>query len=446
MTVEGTGEGTGEGTAGTSGSDQRPPFAPWRVALVYVAIAVALAAIGLGGLWGDLSVLPEPPSRWWTLATAVPAAGVVLLKGRAPWWGFGIAILIAAVDLATVGGLVPMLVVLELLHTGIVSLGAPQRRRVLRGIVAAAVAGAGAALILTGDPRATVLVGLQLGALLGMTYWYANSVAQSAELVELYRERAADLGRLAELDRDRAVRAERDRVARELHDVVAGHIAAVAIRSEAALSAGGAAVPGTPDADRAALRAVRDSSLAAHAALRDLIGVLRSDADRAAGAAQRNDAARAVRGALGRASLPGLCAEAERSGLQVTMSDSGAGALAPAAELVLGQVVRETLANAARHSAGGTVGVRVDAGTGPERQPGVRVEVVTRGGAPLAHPELRGSRMGLRMLDERVRACGGEFSAGPGASGWEVIAWLPTAGPPSARPPLAEEGNADDDR
>lgn len=393
------------------------PLAPWRVALVYVGIAMALAAIGLGGIWNDLSLLPERPARWWTLATAVPAAATVLLKRRAPWWGLLLAIGIAAVDVLTVGGLVPLFVVLELLHSGIIALSAPRRRLVLRGIVVVTIAGAAAALLVTRDPGATVLVGLQLGALLGMTYWYANSVAQSAELVALYRQRAADLGRLAELDRDHAVRAERDRVARELHDVVAGHVAAVAIRSEAALSAGDGAHPeaaGT-GTDRAALRAVRDSSLAAHEALRDLIGVLRTDTT-----AQRRIAE------PGRASLPELAAEAERSGLQVAVIDTGAGSLAPEADLALGQVVREALANAARHDAGGSVRVSIDAANGPAQRPGVRVEIIAHGGSPLAHPELRGSQLGLRLLDERVRASGGEFTAGPNPSGWLVSAWLPT--------------------
>lgn len=395
----------------------RPPLAPWRVALVYVGIAVALAAIGLGGIWNDLSLLPERPARWWTLATAVPAAATVLMKRRAPWWGLLLAIGIAAVDVLTVGGLVPLFAVLEMLHSGIIALSAPRRRLVLRGIVAVTIAGAAATLLVTGDPGATVLVGLQLGALLGMTYWYANSVAQSSELVALYRQRAAGLERLAELDRDHAVRTERDRVARELHDVVAGHVAAVAIRSEAALSAGdgaNSAAAGT-GADRATLRAVRDSSLAAHEALRDLIGVLRTDT-----AAQRHTAE------PGRASLPQLAAEAERSGLRVAVDDTGAGALTPTADLTLGQVVREALANAARHDAGGSVQVNVDATDGPTQQPGVRVEIITQGGSPLAHPELRGSQLGLRLLDERVRASGGEFRAGPNPSGWLVSAWLPT--------------------
>ncbi len=416
---------------------------PWQIALVYLGVALALAAIGLGGIWTDLSLLPEPASRWWTLATALPAAAAVLLKQRAPWLGLLLALGIAAVDVLTVGGLVPIFAVLELLHAGIVALPAARRRIVLRGIIAVTVLGALVAQGVTGDVRATVLIGLQLGALLGMTYWYANSVAQSAELVELYRERATDLGRLAQLDRDRAVGAERDRVARELHDVVAGHVAAVAIRSEAALSANDAAPGGGPGPgagagaataageDRAALRAVRDSSLAAHAALRDLIGVLRSDASAVHGAR--------ISAEPGRASLPGLVAEAERSGLRVTLDDAGDGSLTAAADLALGQVVREALANAARHDAGGRVRVRVAPALGADGRPGIRAEIVTRGGAPLPHPELRGSRMGLRLLDERVRAIGGTFSAGQhGAAGSRGA-----AGPRGTARPESSDG-ADD--
>ncbi|UOQ58011.1 histidine kinase [Leucobacter allii] len=404
--------------------ERRPPLRPWQIALVYLAIAVILAALGLGGIWSDLSLLPQRPAGWWMLATAIPAAATVLLRRRAPWIGLALAVAVAVVDVLTVGGLVPLLAVLELLHAGILVLSPARRRIVLRGIVVVTIAGAVLAQLVTGDPRATILIGLQLGALLGMTYWYANSVAQSTELVALYRERAADLARLAALDRSAAVSAERDRVARELHDVVAGHVAAVAIRAEATLSSGDPAQPGPAD-DRAALRAVRDSSLAAHAALRDLIGVLRADAAEPPRPCP----------APGRDRLPELVAEARRSGLEVEFADDGAVALETEADGALGQIVREALANAARHDAGATARVRVAASEraadGGEPRPGVGVMIATRGGRPLPHPELRGSGLGLRLLDERVRALGGDFAAGPDGGGWSVSAWLPAAGPRS---------------
>ncbi|MBL5974159.1 MAG: sensor histidine kinase [Candidatus Leucobacter sulfamidivorax] len=416
-----------------------PLMSPPLLAVVYALLAVVFAALGLSGLWDVFSLLPDPVSPWWTLATAIPAAALVLLKQRAPGAGLIAVVVLFAADLLTTGGIVPLLVVLELMQALILVLSAEHRRRALVGVVAACALVAVAALLRSGDIRVALMIALPFGALLGFSYWYANSTAQSRELVELYRQRAEDATRLAEFDRSGAVRDERERMARELHDIVAGHVTAVAIRSEAALMSGGSAPPvdGAAPAsrEREALRAVRDSSLEAHGALRSMIAVLREGSD-------------GFSAPIGREMVPRLVEEAERSGVRVTLHDGIEGSLCQPSDHALGRVVQEALANSVRHASGGEVEVRLreaDRVDGADSVDGagdvVVVEVSSRGGGSLVVPELRGSGLGLGLLAERVRIVGGEFSAGREGEAWVVRARLPrgTAFPEGAEFPREVE-------
>lgn len=384
---------------------------PWAIAVIYVMLAIVLSALGLTGLWREFSLLTERPSAWWTLAIALPAAATVLLKRRAPRVGLALAVPLFVADVVLLGGLVPLLVVLEQVHAVTVVRSERERRTVLYLLVGSIAAVMLILFALFGDLWIVGMIGLQLGALLGMTFWYANSVAQSRELVTLYRQRAEDLARLAELDRTAAVQEERERMASELHDIVAGHVSAVAIRSEAALisqSASSEPVPSTTDsAERTALRAVRDSSLQAHEALRTMVTVLRSGSV-------------ATPAPLGRAQLPQLVAEARRSGLRAELQDTWDGELPAPVDHGIARVVQESLANSAKHNAGAAVLVRI-----ADRAGNVHVTVTSRGGQPLAHPELRGSGIGLTLLEERVRTLGGSFAAGDEPDGWSVTALLP---------------------
>ena len=389
---------------------------PFAQTVLYLLGAALVMGFGLVRLWDVFSLLPagEPPPPG---AVAIPfvACLLVLLKRRAPLPGLAVACVLLVADLLTVGSIITLLVALELLHATTVGLGAAGRRRVLAGVVSATAAVAAAAWAVSRDPQVTVMIGMQFGALLGFSFWYANSIAQSGELVALYRQRAEDAARLADLGREAAVRGERERMARELHDVVAGHVAAVAIRSEAALAG---PRPGAPEsAERAALRAVRDASLAAHGELRAMIALLRDGGPGAPGTAL----------SLGRESVPRLVAEANGSGLEASWLDEVEGEIATATDHAIGRIVQEALANAARHASGARVDVRL---TGDERS--VAVEVVSRGGAPLAGAALPGNGMGLELLAERASAVGGRLAAGPepdpedpSRAVWAVRAGLP---------------------
>lgn len=381
---------------------------PWALALLYLLLAVLLAAMEWAGLWNLFSLLDEPYSPWLTLLTAVPASFVVLLKRRAPAFGLVLAVLIFALDLLTFGGLVPLLVLLELMHSHLLTLDAAQRRQALGWVIALIVAIAIAAFVRSSDLRTTALLTLQFGALLGFSYWYANSIAQSRELVQLYRQRSEAAERLAVLDRESAVQGERDRMARELHDVVAGHISAVAIRSEAALSVPGAGSSAATEVEQRALRAVRDSSLEAHDALRSMIRVLRTGE-------------RDFEVPPGRERVPELVAAANDSGVRVRLLDELPREPNTSVDQAMGRIVQEALANCVRHSSGADVEVRL-----AERDGEVRVDVVSIGGSALSSLDLTGSGLGLELLAERVRALGGTFAAGAEDAGvWAVRARLP---------------------
>ncbi len=374
-------------------------------AMAYAALAVLACLLGLVGLWSLFSVLPMPVSPWWSLATGLPACVLVVFRRKAPIPLLWVALALFVVDLLTVGGVVTLIVVLDLLYAATVAASAPTRRRLLIGIAIGVVATTAAALTRTGDPRVAVLIGLQLGALAGMDYWYATAVAQANELVVLHRARAEEAERRSALERAEAVRSEREQMARELHDLVAGDVSAIAIRASAALS-----IDNAPDADRAALRAVRESSLQAHQALRSMIAVLRAGTGEVA--------------ARRRGSLPELVADAQRHGLTVTLDDALPDGIPSPVDQAVTRIVQEALTNCVRHAAGARVDVRLDADGGE-----VRVRVDSRGGAPAPVAPVRGNGWGLDLLRERARALGGTVDAGPADDGWSVRARLPVEVP-----------------
>jgi signal transduction histidine kinase len=88
-------------------------------------------------------------------------------------------------------------------------------------------------------------------------------------------------------------------------------------------------------------------------------------------------------------------------------------------QLTAYRVVQEALTNSLRHSGpGARAAVRLDCGPGR-----LELEVSDDGGAgPRAADGSGGS--GLVGMRERVRAYGGDLSAGPAGGGWRVAARL----------------------
>lgn len=375
---------------------------------LFLLISVVAAWVGIVGFWSVFAVLPTPASPWWSLVTAVPACAMVLVRDRFPLATLVATSTIAVVDLASFGGIGPLFVVIDALFVATRAASPRRRRSILIALVAVVAVIVAAILVVRRDVGLAAVIGIQLGAVLGTAYWYATAVAQSRELVALHRRRAEDAEALAARDRVVAVEREREAMARELHDLVAGHVSAMAIRAEASLAA-----PPDGQRDRAALRAVRDSGLEAHEALRSMIAVLRAG-DRS------DDLVAPPR----RSGLPALVDDARRSGLRVSVRDDIAGELPGPVDQTAARIVQEALANCLRHAAGALVEVQL-ADDGDD----VVVRVHSRDGVALQHPPLEGSGWGLELIRERARALGGELTAGPQDDGWTVRARLPRGVP-----------------
>ncbi|PRB18257.1 sensor histidine kinase [Microbacterium sp. MYb62] len=375
----------------------------WADPIGMAVLAVVMAALGFRGIWGPFSILPEPVSPWWALALALPACLLALAKRRMPITVLVLVALLFVIDLLTVGGIGTLVVLLDVLWT-VAFLATAKGRRVLLVLLGASTAILFVTAWLFTDVSFPVafLIGVQFGAIFGTDYWWAVAVSQANELAELHRQRADDAAAVADRDRAEAVQRERETMARELHDVVAGHVMAMAIRAEAALST-------DPDRlrDRAALQAVRDAGLDAHGALRSMISVLRRG-DGSLGPAPRW------------ADLDGIVKEAERAGLVVTLCADDVHDLGPASEQTVVRIVRESLTNCVRHASGAEVEVAIE-----ERDAEVHVGVRSRGGVASPAAAHGGEGWGLQMLRERVSALGGVFSAGPVAGGWSVEGRIP---------------------
>ena len=116
-----------------------------------------------------------------------------------------------------------------------------------------------------------------------------------------------------------------------------------------------------------------------------------------------------------RAAAEAACAG---SGVEVSCRAEAADA-PPAVTSCLLAVVREALSNTLRHSDAQHVSVEL------AKHPGLwRLRVADDGDAAAPAPD--GAGMGLASMEERVRALGGSFRAGPGErGGWVVFASVP---------------------
>ncbi|MER6030780.1 histidine kinase [Streptomyces sp. NPDC001851] len=378
--------------------------------------------IAVGGLLGGLllwalglhSREPADPLVLWSApwAPLVPlavTAACELLRRTRPRIGLLVGTLTLTLDTVTVGSLVTVVLYTDLMYAAVLY-GTPASARripwvtgmltVLGGVVPAA---------LWRDPKG-LLIGVGIGVIAlapAATGWVVRDHREAAEAARLRAEQTA---LLAEMDRAQAVTAERARMARELHDMVANHLSAIAIHSTAALSLD------DPATSRDALGVIRENSVEGLAEMRRLIGILRdSGGDLEPAATPTLDG------------LAALVEGARANGLDVRL-DAGHGRVPAPVELAAYRIVQESLTNALKHAAPGTVRVSV-------RQADDTLTVeVTSPYRPGDSPRAPGSGSGLTGMRERAKLLGGGFTAGAGAGLWTVRATLPltdTEGGPS---------------
>ncbi|MDL5155224.1 sensor histidine kinase [Actinomycetospora termitidis] len=214
--------------------------------------------------------------------------------------------------------------------------------------------------------------------------------------------------RTADLARIRAE--ERLRVARELHDVIGNHVTGMTMYAQVA-----AADEAVPERARELLAAIEATGGDALAAMRRMVGALRSD-DGVGDLDAMPPSATTLAGALEEAA-------ASTRGAAVEVDPA---VVDPPPDLVatVHRVAVEALTNVRRHAPGATtVRIAVDV-PDPGR---LAVEVVNDGHTGTrSGPPAPGSGYGLVGLRERLDAVGGTLEAGPvGGGRWRVRAELP---------------------
>ncbi len=361
------------------------------------ALGTALNLIGLTGVWTSAQVdrFAQAP-LWWYTALLAAGCAAMLFKRRHPVRALSVGALMAVLDLLIGGSIAMVLVIFDLLFSA-GQFATARARTVVTTIVFVLVGTASVvAGLATGDFRAAVFVGLQLTTLLFVPLWWAANLRQQRELGELAAERTAR----------EAVHAERASMARDLHDVIAAHLATTAIHSGAAL-----ALPPETGRDRAALQAVRVSSLAALEEMRSMIMLLRAE-----GTAVRETAA-----AAGLDRLPELVAEARESGLAVDSEVEAIEGVPALTDHAAHRIVREALTNARKHAPGSRVRLSVS-------EVGDHVEVTVTNTLTREHGadhQVLGTGTGLVSMRERAALVGGELTAGREGERWKVVARLP---------------------
>jgi signal transduction histidine kinase len=231
------------------------------------------------------------------------------------------------------------------------------------------------------------------------------------QLVQSLRERAERLESEQQLRVRQAREAERRRIAREMHDVLAHRLSLLSVHA--------GALEFRPDAPAEevaeAAGVIRGTAHAALEELRDVIGVLRDEAD--------EEAVQPPQPTL--AQLPALVEESRAAGMNITWRDEATGdsRVPDALGRTAYRVVQEGLTNARKHAPNAAVELTLEPG------PPLVVEVVSRSAVAAGNSGgLPGTGSGLIGLAERVALADGELTHGPNDSGDFVLrARLPWA-------------------
>jgi signal transduction histidine kinase len=224
------------------------------------------------------------------------------------------------------------------------------------------------------------------------------------QLVQSLRERAERLESEQQLRVRQAREAERRRIAREMHDVLAHRLSLLSVHA--------GALEFRPDAPAEevaeAAGVIRGTAQAALEELRDVIGVLRDEAD--------EEAVQPPQPTL--AQLPALVEESRAAGMNIAWRDEATGdnRVPDALGRTAYRVVQEGLTNARKHAPNAAVELTLEPG------PPLVVEVVSRHAVAAGNAGgLPGTGSGLIGLAERVALADGELRHGPNDSGDFVL-------------------------
>ncbi len=387
------------------------------------------ALIALAGLLGGLVLIAfgaydhsATVPRWAAALPLLAMAVLELFRRTRPIWTASLGGLVLAAGLATGSLLATLVMYTDLLYAAVLY-GPPRMAKVLH------LTGGATTLVLSGltalyaeVPDALLVAGF-CGLVFIAPVWTAELVRRHQDRAEAERLRAEQTALLAELDRRAAVSAERARMARELHDVVANHLSAIAIHATGAQSAARRQDRPADDPVVAALAVIRENGVQGLAEMRRMIGLLRRDAPAGPPAVGGSGAESyaAPRLAALDALLDRARAAGQDAGLAFEAAASGEpGELPVPLELAAYRIVQESLTNAVKHAAPGTVRLRVD-----YRAADVVIAVDSPYREDAAGRALLGAGAGLVGMGERAELLGGDFEAGPRGGRWRVRAVLP---------------------
>src|SRR4051794_34092657 len=237
---------------------------------------------------------------------------------------------------------------------------------------------------------------------------WAMFVRARRQLLTSLRQRAERAEAERELLAERARQAERIRIAREMHDVLGHRVSLIA------LQAGGLEVkPGLPADVVQAAGVIRTTARQALAELRQVIGVLRENAESDSGAFLEVPPAPLPT----LVDIPRLVEDSRRAGARVTLDMSVPSDVTPPGPLGRDayRIVQEALTNVHKHVVGGAATVTVQGG------PGAGLHVTVSNPLPRAGVAHRAGGSGLIGLAERVALAGGTLRHGPTEDGRFVV-------------------------
>jgi signal transduction histidine kinase len=346
---------------------------------------------------------------WVRLVELAVLSGLERLRRRVPG-ALLLATVVLGVDIALGLSLPVVLVYADLLYTATLHASKRTSRVVIWVAAAVLLVLFGGALAVIQQWRVAVLIALACFPFVLVPVWWAANVRQQREIAESERTNAEQLARITELDRRAAVSEERARMARDLHDVISGHLSAIAIQSEGALS-----MAYDPAMAHDALESVRKNSVSALEEMRAMIGLLREDGNVEEDEAEITAPARLT-------DLTLLVDSARANGMQVTVNSSVDEALPAAVDLTAYRIAQEALTNTVKHAPNGRVDLNI---TLVDHT--LTIEVNNDAVRPRS-TSADEPGYGLLNMQERAYALGGTLSAGPVGSNWVVRADLPVAG------------------
>jgi signal transduction histidine kinase len=344
---------------------------------------------------------PQHLHDWVAVVLAAVASGVLVLRRRWPYAVLIVCTVVAEAFLARYHGNNRTLVLAAPLVALYSVAASTDRRRslVIGGLVVLAIGGFHTAL---GKPaRFLGPENMALAALGGL----AVAAGDAARSRRAYLAEVEARAQRAEGDREaearRRVTEERLRIARDLHDSVGHHLALINVQAGVATHV----LTDQPDTVRETFAQIRLGSRAALDELRDTVGLLR----------QPGDPAAPVEPTVGLGGLPDLLASFTRSGLAVTVAESGVSVAVPwATDVTAYRVIQESLTNVRKHA--GAVAATLTLAHTPGSLT-ITVANPARRAGPEGH--------GIAGMRERVVAIGGTFSSGLSGRSFTVRAELP---------------------